>query len=62
VFVVERGSERRFGPEVLPLATLVPGYAHNREAALVMLEWLEARTEVSDVLATAIRQLLEREA
>jgi hypothetical protein len=62
VFVVERGSERRFGPEVLPLATLVPGYAHNREAALAMLEWLEARTEVSDVLATAIRQLLEREA
>jgi hypothetical protein len=35
----------------------VPGYDHNREAALAMLEWLEARTEVSDVLADAIREL-----
>lgn len=57
VFVVERGAERRFGAEVLPLAQLAPGYAQNREAALAMLEWLEARTEVSTVLADAIRQL-----
>jgi hypothetical protein len=42
---------------VLPLEQLAPGYAHNREAALAMLEWLEARTEVSAVLAAAIRQL-----
>jgi hypothetical protein len=61
LFVVERGAERRFGPDVLPLAQLVPGYAHNREAALAMLEWLEARADVSEVLAAAIRQLaLER--
>lgn len=57
VFVVERGAERRFGPEVLPLAALVPGYGHNREAALAMLEWLEARVDVSEVLAAAIRRL-----
>lgn len=57
VFVVERGAERRFGAEVLPLAQLAPGYAQNREAALAMLEWLEARTEVSTVLAAAIRHL-----
>jgi hypothetical protein len=57
LFVVERGAERRFGPDVLPLARLAPGYAHNREAALAILEWLEARTEVNDVLAAAIRQL-----
>jgi hypothetical protein len=57
LFVVERGAERRFGPDVLPLAQLVPGYAHNREAALAMLEWLEARADVSEVLAAAIRQL-----
>jgi hypothetical protein len=56
-FVVERGAERRFGPDVLPLAQLLPGYAHNREAALAMLEWLEARADVSEVLAAAIRQL-----
>jgi hypothetical protein len=51
------GAERRFGRDVLPLEQLAPGYAHNREAALAMLEWLEARTEVSAVLAAAIRQL-----
>ena len=57
LFVIERGAERRFGPGVLPLAELAPGYGHNREAALAMLEWLEARTEVNAVLAAAIRQL-----
>ncbi len=56
-FAVERGAERSFGPGVLPLAKLVLGYEHNREAALALLEWLEARAEVSDVLAAAIRQL-----
>jgi hypothetical protein len=56
-FVVERGAERRFSSDVLPLAKLVPGYDHNREAALVMLEWLEARAEVNQALARAIRLL-----
>ena len=56
-FVIERGVERRFGEDVLPLASFVLGYDRNHEAALAMLEWLESRMEVNDVLAAAIRQL-----
>ena len=56
-FVIERGVEKRFGPEVLPLAAMVPGYEHNREAALAILEWLEARADVDRTLAAAIRRL-----
>jgi hypothetical protein len=56
-FVVERGAERRFGPDALPLARFVPGYDRNREAALAMLEWLEPRAEVDQALAAAIRLL-----
>jgi hypothetical protein len=58
VFVVERRAERRFGPDVLPLSSLAPGYDHNREAAIAMLEWLEARADVNRALAAAIRQLV----
>jgi hypothetical protein len=57
VFVVERGVEKRFGPDVLPLSSLVPGYDRNREAALAMLDWLEARADVDPTLAAAIREL-----
>jgi hypothetical protein len=57
LFVVERGAERSFGPDVLPLARFVPGYDRNREAALAMLEWLEARADVDRALAAAIRLL-----
>jgi hypothetical protein len=57
VFVIERGAEKRFGPDVLPLAALVPGYERNREAALAMLEWLEARVNVDATLSAAIREL-----
>lgn len=56
-FAVERGAEMRFGPDVLPLSTMVPGYDHNREAALAILEWLEARADVNQALAAAIRRL-----
>jgi hypothetical protein len=56
-FAIERGAELRFGPDVLPLDALVPGYGRNREAALAMLEWLEAHTDVDRVLAAAIREL-----
>ena len=56
-FIVERGAERRFGAEVLPLAAMVPGYERNREAALAILEWLEARAAVDPVLAAEIRRL-----
>lgn len=56
-FIVERGAERRFGPDVLPLASMMPGYERNREAALAILEWLEARAVVDATLAAAIRGL-----
>jgi hypothetical protein len=56
-FVIERGAEKRFGPDVLPLSSMVPGYTRNREAALVILAWFEARVAVDDVLAAAIRDL-----
>lgn len=58
-FAVERGAERRFSREVLPLAAMVPGYERNAEAALAILEWLEARVEVSPVLACAVRELAQ---
>jgi hypothetical protein len=57
VFAVERGAEQRFGGDV-PLAAMVPGYGHNREAALAILLWLEAHAEVDPALAAAIRTLL----
>lgn len=57
VFVVERGVERRWGPDVLPLAQMVPGYDRNREAALTILDWLESRAEVDPTLAAEIRRL-----
>lgn len=59
-FAVERGAERRFPAELLPLAAMVPGYGRNREAALAILGWLEARAEVSPPLADAIRELADR--
>jgi hypothetical protein len=56
-FAVERGAEKRFAPDVLPLPAMVPGYEHNREAALAILEWLETRADVDEALAAAIRRL-----
>ncbi|MCP2352386.1 hypothetical protein [Nonomuraea roseoviolacea] len=45
-------------PDVLPLAEMVPGYEHSREAATVTLNWLEKRFAVDPVIAAAIRTLL----
>jgi hypothetical protein len=56
-FAVERGAETRFTTETLPLAAMVQGYEHNRESALAILEWLEARVEVNHALADAVREL-----
>jgi hypothetical protein len=56
-FAIERGVERRFPAESLPLAELVPGYGRNRQAALAILEWLEARVIVDSALAAAVREL-----
>ena len=36
---------------------MVPGYERNREAALAILDWLEAREDVNAALAAAIRRL-----
>jgi hypothetical protein len=57
VFAVERRVEVRFGPDVLPLADFILGYDRNREAALAILEWLEAHAEVNTVMADAVRAL-----
>jgi hypothetical protein len=56
-FAVERGAERRFGADRLPLAVLMPGYERNHEAALAMLDWLEAHADVDQRLASAVREL-----
>ena len=56
-YVIERGVEARFGADVLPLAAMIPGYERNGEAALAILEWLEARADVDPALAAAIRRL-----
>lgn len=57
LFVIERGAERRFGQDLLPLSAMVPGYDRNREAALAILAWLEQHADVDAGLAAAIRQL-----
>ncbi len=57
-FTIERGTEKRFGAELLPLSTMVPGYTANREAAAAILAWLEERVEVDPSLGAAIRRLL----
>jgi hypothetical protein len=56
-FSAERAVERRFGASVLPLGALVPGYDHNREAALAMLGVLEGLAPVDARMAQAIREL-----
>jgi hypothetical protein len=56
-FARERGAESRFAEDVLPLAAMVPGYDANPQAALAILDWLEARVEIDQSLATAIQAL-----
>lgn len=56
-FAVERRAESRFGGDALPLAELAPGYERNREGALAVLGWLEARFQVDPVMADAVRAL-----
>lgn len=58
MFDLARGVERRFGPEVLPLADFMPGYRRNREAAAAILDWLQARVELDAVMVAAVRALL----
>jgi hypothetical protein len=57
IFAIERGVEQRFGADTLPLEAMVPGYEHNRDAALAILAWLEANAHVDPALAAAVRRL-----
>lgn len=56
-FVIDRGVERRFAEDVLPLADLLPGYDGNARAALTLLTVLERHVTVEPRLAVAIREL-----
>jgi hypothetical protein len=56
-FAVERSVERRLDAVVLPLHELAPGYAHNREAALAILDALEGLLPVDRRMARAIHEL-----
>ncbi|PZF91725.1 hypothetical protein [Micromonospora deserti] len=58
-FEPSRRVEQAFPPHLLPLAAMVPGYGHNRDAARATLAWLDERFTVDPVIAGAIRQLLD---
>ena len=60
VFVVDRGVERRFTADVLPLADLVPGYEHNARAAQTLLGLLEGHVELDRAIVGAVRELIGR--
>lgn len=62
VFVVDRGVERRFGTDLLPLADLVPGYERNAHAAATLLRLLEAHVDLDPTIVTAVRDLIGRAA
>ncbi|MGS2616697.1 hypothetical protein ACVCAH_19525 [Micromonospora sp. LZ34] len=57
-FDASRRVEQAYPPELLPLAAMVPGYQHNRQAAKVTLTWLEERFTADRVITDAIRRLL----
>jgi len=58
VFVIDRGAERRFGPDLLPLADLVPGYERNAHAAATLLRLLEAHVDLDPTIVAAVRDLI----
>ncbi len=60
VFVIDRGVERRFGPDVLPLAELLPGYERNADAAETLLGLLERHVELDPTIVGAVRGLIAR--
>ncbi|MGC3860684.1 hypothetical protein ACPSM1_10910 [Micromonospora chersina] len=57
-FDPSRRVEQAYPPEVLPLAAMVPGYRHNREAARTTLDWLAARFPLEPAIADPVRELL----
>ena len=50
VFAIDRGAERRFAPDLLPLADLVPGYERNAHAARTLLGLLERHVELDPAM------------
>jgi hypothetical protein len=60
VFVVDRGVERRFGPDLLPLTDLVPGYERNAHAARTLLGLLDRHVELDPAMLAAVSEVLER--
>ncbi|WP_374971218.1 hypothetical protein [Terrabacter sp. BE26] len=60
VFVVDRGAERRFDPDLLPLADLVPGYEGNAHAAATLLRLLEAHVDLDPTVVAAVHDLIAR--
>ena len=59
VFVIDRGVERRFGPDLLPLADLVPGYERNAHAAHTLLGLMERHVELDPAMLAAVREALD---
>ena len=59
VFAVDRGVERRFGPDLLLLADLVPGYEHNAHAARTLLRLMEQHVELDPAMLAAVHGVLE---
>ncbi|HWG85152.1 MAG TPA: hypothetical protein VNT60_06705 [Deinococcales bacterium] len=56
-FGAERRFERRYPQVAASLPAMMPGYGRNREAAVCILEWLEAHVEVHPRMALEIRKL-----
>ncbi len=56
-FSIDRAVERRLDASVLPLRDLAPGYQHNREAAIAVLDALEGLVRVDARMAHAIREI-----
>ncbi|MBB2946905.1 hypothetical protein FB565_006673 [Actinoplanes lutulentus] len=59
-FDVSRRVERAYPAEVLPLAEMIPGYAHNVAAARTTFRWLSRRYPVHPGIGAAITALLTR--
>jgi len=57
-FEATRRIESAQPAAALPLADMVPGYAHNVEAARRTLTWLTEHYETSPAIVAAIRQLI----
>jgi len=57
-FVIDRGVERRFDPELLPLPDLVPGSERNAHAARTLLGLMEQYVPLDPAMLTAVRDVL----